>query len=281
MIGLGGTWELFGDAIVVGALLAALLPLLGVLFVLRHQMFLPAAVGQAATFGIAFASWIGLGDGHGGTSVAAVVAGLVFAVATAVAAMRALSVGDAAFEARAVWTFLFAGSAAMLLLANAPHGAHGVQRLVLSSVLGATREDVVVAAVLLAIAVAFLARRRRRLLAWAVDPPFAHVAGASIRSFDVAVGAFVGVAIGFSIQATGLAFTFGATVLPVLVARMLARSLRTVLWLAPAVGVAAFAGGFWFGDRADVPPGQAAVVVAALAAPIAALFRRLRPGRAP
>ncbi|MBL8751630.1 MAG: metal ABC transporter permease [Planctomycetes bacterium] len=276
-----GTWELFGDAIVVGALLAALLPLLGVLLVLRHQMFLAASIGQAATLGIAFAWCIGGGDGHGDTSVAALAAGQSLAMATAIAAMRALSVRDAAFEARAAWTFLFAGSASMLLLANAPHGAHGVQRLVLSSVLGASRTDVVGAAVLLAIVVVALSWRGRGLLAWAIDPPFAQVVGTPVLAYDLVVGAFVGFAIGFAIQATGLAFTFGATVLPVLAARVLAASLASLLWLAPAVGVAAFGGGFWFGDRADVPPGQSAVVVAAVAVPLAVAIRRVRSGRAP
>lgn len=281
MTGTAGTWELFGTAIVTGALLAALLPLLGVLLVLRHQMFLAASIGQAATLGIAFASWIGAGHGHGETSLASLAAGLLLAMATAMAAMRALSVRDAALEARAAWTFLFAGSASMLLLANAPYGTHGIQRLVLSSVLGASPTDVVGAAVLLAIAVVALLVRRRRLLAWAIDPPFAHVAGTPVLAYDLLVGAFVGAAIGFAIQATGLAFTFGATVLPVLAARSLAGSLAQLLWLAPSIGVAAFAGGFWFGDRADVPPGQAAVVVAAAAVPVLAAIRRRRPARVP
>ncbi len=281
MTAAGGTWELFGTAIATGALLAALLPLLGVLLVLRHQMFLAASIGQAATLGIAVASWFGAGGGHGDTSFASIAAGLALAMAAAMAAMRALSVRDAAFEARAAWTFLFSGSASMLLLANAPYGAHGIQRLVLSSVLGASPTDVAGAAVLLAIAIAALVVRRRRLLAWAIDPPFAQVAGVPVLAYDLLVGAFAGASIGFAIQAAGLTFTFGATVLPVLVARSFAGSLVQVLWIAPSIGVAAFAGGFWLGDRADVPPAQAAVVVAAAAVPLAGAIRRARSGRAP
>ena len=277
---LAQTWELFGDALCTGLLLAMVLPLLGIVLVLRQQMFLAAAIGQSANCGLAVAIWAGLGGhaavGHAHGESLGLLVGLGFAVASAVLSLRALSLGGTSPEARAVWMFLCGGSAAMLLLAEAPHGLQEVQRLMLSSLLGASPADVWIAAGLLLVSVAALQRYRRRLLLWAIDPLTAQVHGTSVGWLDVLVGCWLGLALGFAIHATGLVFTFGTTILPVLVAREVAPSLRAVLWSAPAVGGLAYALAFWLGDRFDLPPGQCTVAVLGAAALLARVVCRRR-----
>lgn len=283
------SWELFGDAILTGVLLAALLPLLGVLLVLRQQMFLALSVGQAANFGIAVALWLGFGAATG--DVGGLVGGLVAAMLAAIAAMRALSLRATTLEARSAWIFLCAGSGAMLLLADAPHGMQQVQRLFLSSLLGASPQDPFVAGALLLVVVAGLSWRRQRLALWAMDPASAAAYGTSILGHDLLVGGFVGATIGFSIHATGLAFTFGCVVLPVLCARVFAPSLGAVVVLAPVVGVVGCGSGFLVADRVDLPPGQVTVVLlggcVVVAEFVVAAWQRVRrlsaprPDRAP
>lgn len=259
------SWELFGDALVTGLLLAAVLPLFGAVLVLRHQVFLAAAIGQSANLGIAVAIWAGLGGhaavGHVHDESLALLAGLGGAVLTGVLAMRALSARGSALEARAVWTFLFAGSASMLLLADAPHGLQEVQRLMLSSLLGASPQDAWCAGSLLLATAAGLLRWRRLLLLWAMDPATARAHGAPVPWIDAAVGGWLGLGIGFAIHATGLTFTFGVTVLPVLLLREVARSLTALVLAAPLVGCLGYGIGFLGADRFDVPPGQATVAV--------------------
>ena len=46
-------WALFGDALATGAWLGVVLPWLGVLLLLRQQVFVAAAIGQAANLGVA------------------------------------------------------------------------------------------------------------------------------------------------------------------------------------------------------------------------------------
>lgn len=279
-----GGWELFGDAVATGVLLAAALPWFGVVLVLRQQLFLAAAIGQGANLGIAVALWAGLGGAAVGAAhdeSVALGAGVCAGAATAIAAMRALSRRGSSLEARAAWMFLCGGSGAMLLLADAPHGLQEVQRLQLSSLLGASASDVWVSAGLVSIAAAALWRWRRLLLAWAMDPATVQAHGGSVLRLDVLVGGAIGGAIGFSIHATGLPFTFGVAVLPVLLLRELAGSLAAVLGWAPVVGAGGFLAAFWLADRADLPPGQATVVLlgAAVVAArggrtLAAKFRR-------
>lgn len=256
------TWALFGDALLAGGLFAAVLPWFGVLLLLRRQVFLAAAIGQSATFGIAAATatagFCGLAE-PGPLVVLAAAVGA--AVATTAVALRGLSQAATGLEGRAVWVFLVAGSGALLLLADAPHGAQQVQRLLLSSVLGVAPRDIALAAVWLGGTALVLRLRWRTLGLWAMDPVVAAVHGVPVGRTDLVVGAWVGAGFAAAIAATGLTFTFGATVLPVLVLRQCARSLRAVLLLAPLVGVGGFLLGFWLGDRMDLPPGQVAVVV--------------------
>lgn len=271
-------WELFGDAWLVGLLLAALLPIGGIVLVLRQQVFLAAAIGQTSTLGIALAIFLGLGahdaPGHSHPETWALGFALAAGGLTAVTALRALSQGGAAMEARAGWMFLLGGSLSMLLLAERPHGLQEVHRLQLSSLLGASPADVWICLVALAIVGIFVLVGGRRLLLWALDPPTARVLGMACGRWDVAVGCWLGLVSGFAIHATGLLFVFGLTILPVLFAAQLCRSLGAVLVVAPASAVVATAMALVVAHRADLPPGQVAVALLAGLVLLARLIRR-------
>lgn len=269
-------WSLFGDTLVVGFVLAAVLPLFGALLVLRQQIFVAAAIGQAATFGFALALALSggaahaLGHDHGRGLVVAL--GIAAASATAVVALRAMSAGQSTLEARSAWIFLFGGSAAMVLLADVPHGPQAVQRLFLSSLVTVEPHDAVVVLVAAPLLLVLAWPRRRRLRLWAIDPWTAAAHGAVLWRFDVVVGTLLGAAIGYAIFTTGLVFTFGAAVLPVLIARALAPSLRAALWMAPLGGVLGVAAAFALAHHQDLPPGQ---VFTALLGVLALLARLL------
>lgn len=274
-------WSLFHDAWSVALLLALLLPLCGIVLVLRHQLFLAAAIGQAATLGIALGICLGIapavapGGSHAETfalSLAMGAGGLA-----GLLAMRALSTSGSQLEARSVQVFLAGASLSVLLTSGDPHGLEEVHRLTLSSLLGASPFDVWFAASLLLAAVLVVWRRRRAVLMWAMDPVTTRVHGGSVLGHDVLLGVGIGAATGFAIHATGLLFAFGLTVLPVLLARRLARSLAAVLWLAPAVGLVGTALALVVAHVQDLPPGQVAVGLLVLAAGAGELLARLRP----
>jgi zinc transport system permease protein len=277
-------WALFGDALVVGVLLAAVLPCFGVLLVLRQQVFVAAAIGQAANFGIALALASGLAVAHGHGQDDAehrtfvVGAGLLAAVGTAIAALRRLSARASTLEAHSALVFLGGSAGAMVLLADQPHGLQELQRLFLSSLLAVDRADLGWAFGTALATAAALATRSRHLLGWALEPRAAAAHGTPIGTYDLVVGAVLGIAIGQAIHATGLLFTFGATILPVLAARELAGSLRTVLVLAPSLGAGGMVAAFALGHRLDLPPGQLAVALWAGLVATSAVLRRARAG---
>jgi len=270
-------WELFGDAILLGALLAAILPLGGALLVLRQQVFVAAAIGQAATLGIAVALACGLCSAHALAHAegraAALVCACTAAAVTATAALRTLSTRQTTLEASSAWTFLFAGSTAMLLLDGVPHGPQAVQQLFLSSLLTVAPNDLAIAAGG-AVVTVLVAGRCRRLPLWAIDPTTAAAHGANLWRYDLLAGALLGLGLGWAIFTTGLLFTFGATVLPVLAARQVARSLRVVLLLAPLLGVGGLLLSFAVAHRLDLPPGQVFVATQAAGAGLLRLWGR-------
>jgi ABC-type Mn2+/Zn2+ transport system permease subunit len=277
-------WDLFGDALVTGLLLAIVLPWFGVLLVLRQQLFLAAAIGQAANAGIAAAMAGGSAftavHVHGGVAGGGrwwwFASGALAAMLTAVLALRALSARQSTLEARSAWVFLVGGAGAMLVLAEAPHGLQELQRLFLSSLLAAGPDDPWLASAAVLVVGGWLSARPRQLLAWALEPRTAAAHGGAVFGHDVLVGALLGLVFTHAILATGLMFTFGATVLPVLAARELASSLRSVVLLAPTIGALGQALAFAVAHRADLPPGQVAVVVFGAVALLARGLRLLR-----
>lgn len=276
-------WTLFGDAMATGAWLGLVLPWLGVLLLLRQQVFVAAAIGQAANLGVAtamaVAAWLGACPLHvaGASSPPWLV--LASVAPACVAAFAALRAGDgtrAAIEAPSAVVFLVGSAGAMVVLAGQPHGAQELQRLFLSSLLSAGAVDAWFAALAAAVVGAAMWSRPRLLLAWAADPRTARAHGAPVRRLDVAAAVVVGAVVGQSLLATGLLYTFAAMTLPALAARSLARSLRGVVVLAPAVGVAGQAAAFAIAHRCDLPPGQVAVLCYAAMLGVAAAFGRRR-----
>lgn len=275
-------WSLFHDAWLVALFLATLLPLCGIVLVLRQQLFLSAAVGQASTLGIALGIYCYCGlapavsPAGGHTETFALLLALAGGSLTAVLAMRALSTSGSQVEARSAWMFLAGGSLSVLLSSSDPHGLEEIKRLTLSSLLGVSPLDTWLAGGGLVLSIALLVLARRRVLLWAMDPVTTLVHGSSVLALDVAVGGWIGICTGFSIHATGMLFAFGVTVLPVLIARELARSLAAVLWLAPAIGLCGTAAALYVAHLRDWPPGQVAVGGLVLGLPLAAAWRRVR-----
>jgi ABC-type Mn2+/Zn2+ transport system permease subunit len=273
---------LFWDVWLVAVLLGAHLPLLGTLLVLRQQVFLGAAIGQASALGFAVGLWLGFVGGPAGHALhdpRALALGLGAAAATGVLAMRALSARASGIEARSVAIFLLGGSAAMLLLAEDPHGLEEVHRLQLSTLLGVAPADVWLAAATFGVTLLLLAACGRSVLLWATDPLTARVLGMRVLAFDLGIGVWLGVCIALAIHATGLLFAFGCTVLPVLLARECCGSLRGVLFAVPWIGGVGTAFAMVVAHGMDWPPGQVAVAAFAATLPFSRLHAVLMRSR--
>ena len=275
------SWPLFHHAYLAGAGMAVALALTGVVVVARNQIFVGAAVSQASTLGIAALLWLsGLSaawherveEVHGLTHFAGVLASVV----AALFAGREARAGREGREALTGWIFLLGASASVLIVSNSPHGLEEVQRLQLSSLIGATPGDVAGFGALAAFAIVFVAVARPRLMLFCVDPVMAASVGLRVGAWSVGLALWLGLVTGFSLYSAGMLFTFGGLVLPALLARALCREFAPVFVLAPLLALAAAFAGFVLANHFDLPPAQMTVALLSLALPVAWLFRRLR-----
>jgi ABC-type Mn2+/Zn2+ transport system permease subunit len=274
------SWVLFHHAYLAGWLIAALLGLLGVVVVIRDQIFLGAAVSQASVLGIALAvcagglpiladcSWCSDDWTH-------TLAGGAFAIAgsllTATGTLRRET-----HESLTGWVYLASSCFAVLLLAHSPHGMDEINRLLASTIIGAGVVDVAIFAGLLGLAVAVAARLHAPLRLVLMDREMASAVGVNVDGWDRALAIALGAAIGLAIHVSGVVFSFGCLVLPALIAKNLCREVGQMLWVSPLVGLLAAVAGFVIANHYDLPPGQAAVAILCVALLGAWTVRRYR-----
>lgn len=281
------SWSLFRDSYLAGWLLALLLPMLGVLVVARDQIFVGAAVSQASLLGIAAAlrvvAWLGLAgvswlDGDVVVSASAGAFAILAALATAGGATRR---GDS-HESITGFVFLASSSAAVLLMAHSPHGMEEINRLLSSTLIGATAVDVTVFGALLLVTAATLVARGAELVLLVMDHEMAEAVGIRVDLWNGVLAVWLGLVVGLSNRVAGAIFTFGCLVLPALAARSFCREVRSMLWVAPAASLATAAVAFVAAHGLDYPPGQTTAFVQCLLLVVAwgARFTRARSSEA-
>jgi ABC-type Mn2+/Zn2+ transport system permease subunit len=275
------SWELFYHAYMTAWLIGILLSVVGVLVVARDQIFLGAAVSQAATLGIAVTLVLGellSGEHFVWLRSDSALSGMAvsFSVLAALLTTRRGQSGDPSHEALTGWVFLGSASLAILIVAHSPHGLAEVQRLLSSSLIGATATDVwVFGLCVLGTLVAFGIGHRRVLLL-ALDPAMAVAAGMRVTLWTCALTIWLGLVVGLSLRVSGMLYTFGCLVLPALIAKTLCREVRPLFFVAPLVALSTGALGCVLGDATDSPPAQMTVALLSLVLVLAWLLQWLQ-----
>jgi zinc/manganese transport system permease protein len=260
------SWDLFHQSYLAGWLIALLLSLVGVFVVARDQIFIGIAVSQASTLGIALgmgvgswldvhhAAWLG-SDGF--LSAMAV----LFAIFAALLTARRSEAGGESHEAITGWVFLISASLSILFVAHSPHGLDEIQRLLSSSLIGATSGDVWTFICLTVGTILTLVLANRRLLLFAMDPPMAAAVGMRVTWWAAGTAIWLGLVIGLAMRVSGLLYTFGLLVLPALVAKNVCREVRTLFFISPLVAVSVGTMGFVLANHYDFPPAQMTVAL--------------------
>jgi len=123
-----------------------------------------------------------------------------------------------------------------------------------------------------------------QLFAVASDPEFARVAGLQVRTYNLLVAVLAAVSVTVAMRTVGLLLVSALMVVPVATSQQLARSFRTTLLAAMALGGVAAVGGLvisaWLSARATVAPGPSIVLLAlamfAATWPVGVWMRRRR-----
>jgi ABC-type Mn2+/Zn2+ transport system permease subunit len=207
------SWPLFQFTYMAGWLISLLLSLLGVLVVARNQIFVGAAVSQASTLGIAVTLWAfshHYGE-HSGDHYpfAAPLAAVLFSILAALITVPSGNGGRETSEAISGWVFLLSASFSILVVSHSPLGLEEIYRLLSSSIIGATQQDIFTFGLILAITVGFLWFRHRPLLLFALDPAMAVAVGLNLTLWSRLTAIWLGIGVGLALQVSGMLFTFG------------------------------------------------------------------------
>ena len=258
------SWALFHHAYMAGWLLAALLGTIGVVVVARDQIFLGAAVAQASTLGIALGMVLAplLASTEAGEHALLLTGSSLFAVLASWISSRLRQRGDS-YEAVTGWIFLASSSLAILAMASSPHGLEEVHRLLASTLIGASGADVLLLTSLLAATGMVVARERRRILLFVMEPAMAEAVGVRAAVWSPLLAIWLGLVVAQAIRISGTLYAFGCLLLPALAAKSLSREALPLFWMAPLGAVAASFVGFVSANHYDLPPAQVTVAVLA------------------
>jgi ABC-type Mn2+/Zn2+ transport system permease subunit len=274
------SWALFYQSYLTGWLVSLLLSIIGVLVVARDQIFIGAAVSQASTLGIALIMWASVvlrleQFSWFQSDVFLSAMAVIFSILAASITGRGGETGKESHEAITGWVFLISASLSILIVSHSPHGLEEIHRLLSSSIIGATTSDIWSFSLLTLLTVFLILLFYRKILLFALDPSMASAIGMKMKIWSLATSAWLGLAVGLSIRASGMLYTFGCLVLPALVAKNLCREVRQMFFVAPVVAMVIGIIGFVLANYYDYPPGQMTVALFCLLLVLVWLFRRL------
>jgi len=273
------SWPLFQNTYLAGWAIAVVLSLVGVLVVARDQIFLGAAVSQASTFGVALALWLETAFDMAylpwfREDLFHAAIGGAFSVLASILTARASERHRETHEATTGWIFLFAASASVLMVAHSPHGLEEVQRMITSTIIGASGADVWTFALAACFTACALGLFGRKLVLLMIDPEMAGASGLRIGRWETGIYVWLGIVVGLSIHVASVVYAFGCLVLPALIAKNFCREIRSIFFVAPVIALGSCIAAFAVANEYDYPPGQVAVALLCVVLVLARFGRR-------
>jgi zinc transport system permease protein len=241
------------------ALLAAVLvgltaPTVGVHLVQRRLALIGDGLGHVALAGVA----IGVLTGNAPVFTALVVA-TIGAVAIEVIRYRGKTSGDVALA------ILFYGGIAggVVIISQAPGGTPGnLNAYLFGAITTTTRADVIAFAALSAVVLTVTLGLGRYLFAVSHDEDFARASGLPVLAINLALAVVTAITVVASMRVVGLLLISALMIVPVATAQLVARSFRTTVIAAVALGVVESVAGIWISYETDTPSGGTIVLTA-------------------
>jgi zinc/manganese transport system permease protein len=251
-------WEssIYLRAVAVAILVGGTAGAVGCVLLLRRLTLFADAFAHALLPGVALA-WLLFGGSLAAMAAGALGAGLLTALAGAVVARTTRLREDAA--AGAVFVVL---AAAGLALFSRTATSGDLLHLLFGNILGATRADLVLAAVAAVAAAGVLALLYRPILLECFDPVFHRAAGGRSRATHAVIVALVVLTIVAALQGVGLMLAVGLLVLPAATAHLCVDRFGTMLVVATAVGALGAAAGLTVSWYLPGMPSGAGMVLA-------------------
>ena len=241
------------------ALLAALLagfaaPLVGVFLVQRRMSLIGDGMGHVALAGVAVGVL---------TNQAPVLTALVAAVLAAVAIELIRASGRTSGDTALAVMFYGGIALGVVLIARSSAGTPAtLTSYLFGAILTTTTSDIIVFAVLAAVVLATTLVLRPRFFAVANDEEYARAQGMPVLGYNVVLAVLTAVTVVVSMRIVGLLLISALMILPNATSQLFARSFRSALWWAVAIGVGCSVGGVVVSYYAETPSGGTIVLLA-------------------
>lgn len=267
---MNGFWDsvwFFREALVGTAGLAVLLSAVGVVLLIRQEVFWGLAVGQASVFGVALA--LATTGGHSiGLNLPVhllypAVGAVVFSLLAA-AGLEGLARRGEGRETAAGFLFLIFTAGAMALVSRSPVGLEEVQRLFSSSVLSIGWKEALTYGLAALLALLVIWRLKRILLLVSLDPAGARAIGIQANYWNAAISTISALIIAIAIRSAGTFFVFSSLLIPVLVASRTTGSFNSLLAMSPLLALLLSGGGSAIAISLDLPPAYAITLLGGL-----------------
>ncbi len=251
---------LLRNSVYMSLLIGFVCPLVGVYLVIRRLIFMGVALPQVSSCGIAFAfalhSWgiiphLEENSEHG----LALAGATLFSIGTlAVLAFFERQQRGLA-EGRIGTAYVLAGAWSILLLLKNPFGEHGLLERLQGKIISVADLDLLLTASLFLVLVVVLALFKKEFLLVSYDRETALTLGKRVAFWDGTLFAIIGITISLAVFSVGPAVTFGFLLLPPLIARLFARTMKQFSVLASLIGGFSSLAGFWIAYVNDLPVG--------------------------
>lgn len=245
-------YDFFTRAMVAGVLVGAMCGAMSVFIVLRRMSYIGHGLAHAVLGGVAVGLVLGL-DLYVGAVAATLLAALLI---DRISRRRGLH-ADAAIGI--VTTAIFAVGVATLSMSPA---RINVEAVLFGNILGVGPLDLWVVAAVGAVLLATLAVAYKRLVFTTFDPEVAAVHGVGVGASELVFNLLTAAVVVASVRVLGVLLIAAAVVVPGAFARVVSRSLGTMIGLATVVGVVSSVVGLYASYHADVPSGPAIVLAA-------------------
>jgi manganese/iron transport system permease protein/iron/zinc/copper transport system permease protein len=248
-------FEFFRNGLAVATIAGALCGMVGVYVVLKGMSYIGHGLSHAIFGGFAASALLGvnflLGAGVWGVASALMIQGVT---------RRRIIGSDAAIGV--ITTASFAVGLALF----AVFGRRGANfdAALFGSILGVSRQDVIVISCITAVAAAFIFLRYRALLFSTFDPEVAEATGVKTAVVDGLLMVILAASILATMQVLGVTLIAATLVIPATVARMLTNSFSTMLWMATVIGAACGFVGMNLSYQLDIQSGPMIVIVGAV-----------------
>lgn len=257
---------LLRNSVYISLLIGLVCPLVGVYVLLRRLIFMGVALPQVSSCGIAFAfalhSWGLIPHLEGSSESGLALAGAsVFALATIILLSVFEQRRRGNVEGRIGTAYVVSGACSILLLLKNPYGEHGLLERMRGEIIAVPTSDLIVTGVLFAMITGVLIVFQKELVLISYDREMAITLGKKALVWDGTLFIVIGLTISLAVLSVGPLVTFGFLILPPLIARAFARTMKQFMVSASLIGGLSAVIGFWMAYRWDLPVGPTDVAL--------------------